>query len=240
MATDQGKTSNLNAMAIVAQELERADSAGGTDDVSHALHAGDLRQLGRHFARRSVRSGAHHPDPRLGAGPGRGVRECRPVEARALFSAGGRGHARRGGARMPRGAQRLRNIRCLDARQDRGRRPRCGRIHEPPVHQQLVEPGRRPLALRDPAARGRLHLRRRRGGAHRRGSISRHDHHRRRAARARADGGLPSDRMAGSEGLADLDHRAMGGHRRARTARAPRTRAVDRGHRYRSPRPGRT
>ena len=45
---------------------------------------------------------------------------------------------------------------------------------------------------------------------------------RRRGARARDDGGLPPDRMAGPRGLADLDHRAMGGHRRAgaRGARA--------------------
>ena len=106
----------------------------------------------RHFARRSVRSGAHHADPRLGGGQGRGVRECRPVEARPLFPARGRGHARGGRARMPRGAQRLRHLRRLDARQDRGRRRRCRGVHEPPVRQQLVQSRRRPLALRDTAA----------------------------------------------------------------------------------------
>ena len=42
-------------------------------------------------------------------------------------------------------------------------------------------------------------------------------HHRRRAARACNDGGLSADRMAGSESLADLDDRAVGGHRRAGT-----------------------
>ena len=39
MATDQGKTSNLNAMAIVAQQLDVPIPQVGPDDVPHALHA---------------------------------------------------------------------------------------------------------------------------------------------------------------------------------------------------------
>ena len=49
--------------------------------------------------------GAHDADARLGGGAGRGVRGCRPVEARALLPARRRGHAARGRARMPGGAQ---------------------------------------------------------------------------------------------------------------------------------------
>jgi len=69
MATDQGKTSNLNAMAIVAKHLDVGHPASGIDHLSHALHPRHLRQHGRHFARRSVRSGAHHADPRMGGKP---------------------------------------------------------------------------------------------------------------------------------------------------------------------------
>ena len=68
MATDQGKTSNFNALAIVAQPARQADPASRADHVPHAVHAGQLRQLRRHLARRSVRSGAHHADACLGAG----------------------------------------------------------------------------------------------------------------------------------------------------------------------------
>ena len=51
---------------------------------------------------RSVRSRAPDADPRLGARAWRGVRGCRPLEARALLPARRRGHARRRRARMPR------------------------------------------------------------------------------------------------------------------------------------------
>ena len=47
MATDQGKTSNINALAIVADRWRRAGAAGRADDVPHALYAGDVRHLRR-------------------------------------------------------------------------------------------------------------------------------------------------------------------------------------------------
>ena len=40
MATDQGKTSNMNALAIVADALGKRDPAGWADDLPPALHAG--------------------------------------------------------------------------------------------------------------------------------------------------------------------------------------------------------
>ena len=66
----------------------------GPHHVPHALHAGDVRRARRHGARRSVRAGAPHADPRLGRGARRGVRECRHLAARPLLPARRRGHAR--------------------------------------------------------------------------------------------------------------------------------------------------
>ena len=69
--------------------------------------------------------------------------------------------------------------------------------------------------------RGRLHLRRRRGGAARARDRFHVTTTTGGAPRVLAhDGGLPPDRMAGSEGLAHLHHRAMGGDRGAGTERA--------------------
>ena len=232
MATDQGKTSNLNALGIVARQLGKRVPEVGLTDVPDAVYTGDLRGARGHGAWRAVRPGAQDADARMGGRAWRGVRRCRAVEARAVLSARGRGHACRGRARMPGGAHRLRDLRRLDTRQGRGGRPRCGRVPESPVHQQLVEPRGRPRALRNPAARGRIHLRRRRDRAHGRGSIPRDDDDRRRGARTQHDGGLPPDGMAGPRRVADVDHRAMGGHRRAGPARAARARAARHRHRH--------
>ena len=65
---------------------------------------GTLAGLAR---RRSVRSGAAHADPRLGRGARRGLRGCRVMEARALFPARRRDHARRRETRMRGGAPAL-------------------------------------------------------------------------------------------------------------------------------------
>ena len=137
MATDQGKTSNLNALGIVGRGAGDGARAGRADHFPHALHAGDLRQLRRRLARRSVRSGAHDADARLGRGARRGVRGCRAVEARALFPARRRNDARRRGARVPRGARDGRDVRRLDAGQDRGGGPRRGGVPRSAVRQQL-------------------------------------------------------------------------------------------------------
>ena len=190
MATDQGKTSNLNAMAIVAKSLDVSIPQVGlttfrmpytpvTFGSMAGISRGDLfdpvrttpthawaEAKGAVFENVALWKRARY-FPRAGEDMHAAVaRECRAVRSR------------------------MRHIRRLDARQDRSRRPRCRRIHEPAVRQQLVQFGRRPLALRDTAPRRRLHFRRWRGGAHRPGSLPRDHHHRRRAARARLDGGL--------------------------------------------------
>ena len=130
--------------------------------------------LRRHLARRSVRSRCA-PRPRTSGRPRKGaVFENVGLWKRArYFPRARRGHARGGGARMSRRAQRLRPI--FDAStlgQDRGRGRGCGRVHESAVHQQLVGTRRGTLALRHPVPRRWIHLRRRCGGAHRRPTAS--------------------------------------------------------------------
>ena len=146
MATDQGKTSNLNALGIVAHALGKSIPEVGLTTfrmpytpVTFGSFAGPAR--GELFD--PVRT---HSDARLGVGARRGVRGCRPVEARALLPARRRGHACGGGARVPRSAARVRHLRRLDPRQDRGRRPGCRDLHEPPVRQRLDESRRRVAA----------------------------------------------------------------------------------------------
>ena len=77
MATDQGKTSNMNALGIAAAALGKPIPRGRPHHLPPALYAGDLRRLRRPCARRPVRSRAPHADPRLGGGKRRGVRGCR-------------------------------------------------------------------------------------------------------------------------------------------------------------------
>ncbi len=56
-------------------------------------------------------------------------------------------------------------------------------------------------------------------------SLPRDHDDRRRGARARDDGGLSPDGMARAQGVAHVDDRAMGGHRRSRPEGAPRARS---------------
>ncbi len=123
-------------------------------------------------------------DPSLGGGAWRGVRGCRPVEARLVFPARRRGHACGGQPRMRDGAQGRRPVRRLDARQDRGGRAGRGRSSwncSTPTRWEKLEPGRcrYGIMLRedgfiyDDGVVGRLAD----------GSLPRHHHDRRRAAR---------------------------------------------------------
>ncbi len=158
MATDQGKTSNLNAMAIVAKHLGVTVPEVGLTTfrmpytpISFGSFAGTSR--GDLFD--PVRTTPMHA---WAEAQGRGVRECGYVETRTLFSARRRRHACCGRTRMRGRAWQLRHLRCNHLGQNRSGRQGCGRIHEPAVHQQLVQLERRPLALRHPAARRWLHL----------------------------------------------------------------------------------
>ena len=68
MATDQGKTSNINGLAIAADALQRPAPAVGLTTFRPALHADHLRRLRRLQPRQPVRGDAPHADRRLGRG----------------------------------------------------------------------------------------------------------------------------------------------------------------------------
>ena len=144
MATDQGKTSNMTALGIVAEALDKPVAAVGLTTFRLPYTPVTFGALAGPSRGRPVRSRPQHADPRLGRGARRGLRGCRAVEARPLFPARGRGHARGRRARMPGRARGRRHLRCLDARQDRGGRPGRGRVPGPHLHQLLgkLAPGR--------------------------------------------------------------------------------------------------
>ena len=156
------------------------DPGGRADDLPPALHARDVRDVRGDVARRAVRPRAAHRHPRLGAGEWRRVRGRGRLEARLVLPARPRGHARRGRPRVPCDAPLGRDLRRLDARQDRGRGPRRGRVPEPPLHQLLDEAGGRSLPLRRDAQRGRLRDGRRRRRPPRARPLPRDHHDRRR------------------------------------------------------------
>ena len=137
--------------------------------------------------------------------------------------------------RVPRHPRLAWDLRRLHPGQDRGRRTGCGRVHEPHVHQPVDQARARPMPLRPAARRRRLHPRRRRDRAPRGRPLPRHHHHGRRRAGPDHDGGLPPDRVARPQGLAHLDHRAVGHGRPQRPARARRPRPA-RGRASTSPR----
>ena len=96
MATDQGKTSNMNALAIAAESLGQADRRGRADDVPPALYARDLRRV------RRPRRGANMFDPvretplhSWFVAQRRDIRGSGPVEARLARAAARRDRRRR-------------------------------------------------------------------------------------------------------------------------------------------------
>ncbi len=139
MATDQGKTSNMNGLAIAAGILGKAIPEVGLTTFRPPYTPVTFGSFAGHSRGQLFDPIRRTPTHRLGREPRRGVRGCRPVEARLVLPQGGRGHARRRGARMPCRARQRRHLRRLDARQDRGGRPRCRRVHEPALHQPLEQ-----------------------------------------------------------------------------------------------------
>ena len=185
MATDQGKTSNINGLAIAADALGKAPPQVGLTTFRPPYTPITFGTFAGYHQRRdlSTRSRAD-ADRTLGRGARRRLRACRPVAARLVLPAARRGHARRGGARMPRRPRLGRHLRRLDARQDRGRRPRrrrfMDRMYTNPWAKLGVGRCRYGLLLSedgficDDGVIGRLAD----------GPLPRHDHHRRRGARA--------------------------------------------------------
>ena len=155
MGTDQGKTSNVNALAIVADKRGIPIEAVGTTTFRMPYtpvtfgalagpHGGELFDPIR-------RTPSHDWADRAGCR----VRGCRQLEARPLLPATRRGHARGGPARVPRRARGGRPVRRQHARQDRPAGQGQRRVPEPHLHQRLDQARGRPLPLRADAARRR-------------------------------------------------------------------------------------
>ncbi len=156
MATDQGKTSNLNALAIAAAATGRAMPAIGLTTfrmpytpVTFGSFAGHARGALFDPVRRT-------PMHDWAAAKGAVFEDVGQWKRANHFPARRRGGRGRGRARVPGGAERGRPLRRLDARQDRDRRAGCGGVPEPHVCQCLDEARTRTLPLRRDAERGRV------------------------------------------------------------------------------------
>ena len=253
MGTDQGKTSNVNALAIVAGKRGITIEAVGTTTFRPPYTPVTVRRPRRPAQRRAVRPDPPHAEPRLGDGAGRACsRMSATGSARATSRKPARTCTRRCSASAARCAQGVGLFDAQHAGQDRPAGPGRRRAPEPRLHQRLDQARGRPLPLRADAARRRHGVRRRRHRAARPRPLP-HDHdHRRRAARAGLARGVAADRVAGARGLLHLGHRAVGGDGRgraegaraccapsARTSTSPTTRfphlAFKRGHGRRHP-----
>ena len=185
MATDQGKTSNMNALGIVADTLSVPLREVGTTTFRPPYTPVTFGALaGPHAASCSTRCAARRST--TGRSAGRACSRTSALERAPLLPAGRRRHARRGRARMPRRARHgRRHVRRLDARQDRGRRAATPREFLNRIYTNAwLEARARPLPLRPDAARGRHRHRRRRRRPPRARPLPRDHHDRRRGARA--------------------------------------------------------
>ena len=229
MGADQGKATNLNALAIAAAGARQVDPRGRADDLPPALCAGDFRRARRPRARRSVRSDPREPLHGWSARRG------------AVFEEAG---LWKRASRFPRAGESARETlqrECLTTRASVGIQDAStlGKIEVVgPDAAEFLERlyvnafaklgvGRCRYAMML-GEDGYVDRRRRRHAARRR-PLPCHDDDRRGRARLGADGGLSPDRMARSQGLADLDHRAMGDDRDQRPECAQAHRAAGRG-----------
>ena len=182
MGTDQGKTSNVIGLALLAQALGEPIADVGTTTfrppyapITLGAVPGD--ECGAHLA--PARALGH---ARLARRARRTLRHRRAVAAPAFVSARGRD---RGRGRQPRGAQRAherRRRRRVHARQDRARRTRRRDVPGSPLRQHAQHARRRALPLRRDAARRRHGAGRRHRLAPRVDALPHDDDHRERGA----------------------------------------------------------
>ena len=221
----------------VAGSLERRSRRWASRPFARRTRPTTFGSLRRHLARRSVRSRAHHAHHAWAQAQG-AVFENVGLWKRARYfpRAGEDMHAA-----VARECLAVRNACGIFDASTLGKIEVVGADAAEFMNRLYVNswsglaPGRARYGILLP--RGRLHLRRRRGCAPRGGPLPRHHHHGRGAARARDDGGLPPDRMARSQGMAHLHHRAVGRDRGAGTERAARARAAGRRNRHQRGRP---
>ena len=156
MATDQGKLSNVNGLAIMAALTGQAIPAVGTTSyrppqVPVAIGAFAGHHRGKHY-----RPARLTPSHQWAAEQKAIFVEDRRLAAGAIFSARRRnGLARYRQARSGDGALCRWLLRRLDLGQDRGARPGRGRLPRSTLHQHVLDPAGRPGALWRHAARGR-------------------------------------------------------------------------------------
>jgi sarcosine oxidase subunit alpha len=154
MGTDQGKTSNITGLALLAERLQRTIPEVGTTTFRPPYTPVTLGAIPGHEAA-APRAGARDADARLARGAWRALRQRRIVAAAALVSAPGEVRIRRSQPRSEERPRERRRRRRVDARQDRVAGARRRRVPESRLHQSLGHARRRPLPLRRDAARRR-------------------------------------------------------------------------------------
>ena len=123
MGTDQGKTANVNGLAILADALGKSVPEVGFTTYRAPYTPVTFGALAGRDTGALMDPGAAHRDARVARGERRRVRARGPVAPALVVSPHGRGQTRGGGARVPRGAGRGRHPRCVHARQDRHQGP---------------------------------------------------------------------------------------------------------------------
>ncbi len=162
MATDQGKMSNINGLMIAADALGKAPPQVGLTTFRPPYSPTTFGTFAGYHQGATFEVTRRTPIDAWAEAHG-AVYEPVTLWRRArYFPKGGEDmHAGRR-PRMPDDPPVARHLRRLDSRQDRGRGPRRGRVHEPHVHQPVDQARGRPLPLRAAPRRGRVHPRRRR------------------------------------------------------------------------------
>ena len=225
MATDQGKTSNLGGLAVMAemsgQPIERAGTTMFRPPYS-PIAIGTLagRSIGEHFKPTRLTPSHAWAQERGGR-----LRRDGPVDARAMVPAAGRNALAR--ERRSRGAGRERARRYLrrhHPRQDRRAGYGRGGVSEPRLRQRLRKACAQPRALRRDATRGRDRDGRRHLRPVRTRPLRRHHHDGERRAGLSAHGIRPPVPLPGPRRAAHLDHGSVGA---VRGRRSPLTRPAD-------------
>ena len=175
MATDQGKTSNVAGLAIMAEHDRPLDPADRHDDLPAALHAGRDRRARRPPSRHATSGRPGSPPTHRWVGrAGRGVRRepARGCARSTIRAPGEKDWLETVDARGPRRcatAVGVCDVSTLGKIDIQG--ADAGDVPRPRLHQRLLDAAGRQGALRPDAARGRL----RHGRRHdRRGSAETH------------------------------------------------------------------
>ena len=158
MATDQGKTSNMHGLAIAAEALGKPIPQVGLTTFRSPYTPVTFGTIVNHAKGALFDPTRRTPMHAWAEAHGAVFEDVGQWKRAWYFPHGGEDMHAGGRPRMHDRARAGRHVRCLDARQDRGRRPGCGEVHEPALHQPVGQARARPLPLWHHAARGRLHL----------------------------------------------------------------------------------